>query len=244
MMDMRRLNDELLLDPNWYFVDNSGKITLSSFINHKIRAKHAKRSGINLNALFYHIDLSGTINDIPDTYRNFVKENDHSYHIQFYSQSKYDLSPRLTVNAGFHAEYFALNNAFTIDPRWGLNWEFTRDQSISFGYGKHTQLEELKVYCINKTHSNKITFPDINLGFSHAQHIVLGYDWRINENMRLKVEPYYQYLCDIPGIPDSSYSMINFKQDWPFRDWPTIPKEEISASISHWSVFLPTIFTF
>lgn len=217
-MDMKRLNNELLLDPNWYFIDESGKLTLSSFINHKFNAKHVNRTGINLNVLLYHIDLSGTINDIPETYRNFVNENDQSYHIQFYSQSKYDLKPNLTVNAGFHAEYFALNHAFTIDPRLGINWEFIQGQSLSLGYGKHTQLEELKIYCISHNTNDKTTYPNKNLGFSHAQHVILGYDWRINENTRLKLEPYYQYLYHIPGIPDSSYSMINFKQDWTFRD--------------------------
>ena len=36
--------------------------------------------------------------------------------------------------------------------------------------------------------------------------------------MRLKIEPYFQFLSDIPVIPDSSYSLINFKQDWFFND--------------------------
>ena len=217
-MDMKRLNDNLEPDPNQYLTDKSGKITLSSFINHKFNARHTNRTGFNINVLFYNIDLNSTINDIPGTYRNFVRENDFTSHYQFFSQSKYEVKSNLSLTGGFHAEYFALNDNFTIDPRLGFNWEFAPGHSFSFGYGKHTQLEELKIYCINREGDGKITYPNKDIGFSHAHHIVLGYDWRINENLRLKIEPYYQYLYNIPGIPDSSYSMINFKQDWAFRD--------------------------
>jgi hypothetical protein len=217
-MDMKRLDDKLTERPNWYFVDESGKIILSAFVNHKFSARHLNRTGFNFNTLFYDIDLNGTNNDIPDTYRNFVKENNFSHHIQVYSQSKYEFTSNLSVNAGVHAEYFVLNGNFTVDPRLGLNWEFRPGHSLSFGYGKHSQLEEMKIYCINNNPGDKTTLPNKNLGLSHAQHFVLGYDWRLNENVRLKIEPYFQYLYNIPGIPDSSYSMINFKQDWTFRD--------------------------
>lgn len=40
----------------------------------------------------------------------------------------------------------------------------------------------------------------------------------INKNLRLKIEPYVQLLYNIPGIADSSFSMVNYKQDWAFDD--------------------------
>ncbi|MBN2764142.1 MAG: TonB-dependent receptor [Bacteroidales bacterium] len=217
-MDMKRLDDQLIEKPNWYFTDNSAKLVLSSFINHKFSVHHTNRTGFNFNTLFYNIDLNGTINDIPETYRNFVKEDDYNSHLQLYTQSRYDFSTNLSFNAGVHAEYLLLNGNFTIDPRLGMKWEFVPGHVISFGYGKHSQLEELKIYGINRRIGNNNTYPNKNLDFSHAHHFVLGYDLRINENIRLKIEPYYQHLYNIPGIPDSSYSMINFKQDWTFRD--------------------------
>jgi hypothetical protein len=89
---------------------------------------------------------------------------------------------------------------------------------LSFGYGKHSQLEELKIYLISRNVNGHIDYPNKDLGLSHAQHIVLGYDWLITDHLRLKIEPYYQYLYNVPGIPDSSYSLINFKQGWSFMD--------------------------
>jgi hypothetical protein len=79
-------------------------------------------------------------------------------------------------------------------------------------------MEELKIYFISKNEGNKTIYPNKCLGLAHAQHFVFGYDWLINDNLHLKIEPYYQYLYNVPGIKDSSYSMINFKQDWTFSN--------------------------
>ncbi len=218
-MNQQRLDNNFILQPNWYFVDNSAKITLGSFINHKFNARHTNRTGFNINYLFYNLDLNATIyDDVPETFHNFVKEDGNSQHIQFYSQSKYNLSYSFSVNAGFHAEFLSLNDNFTIDPRLGFNWEFLPDQTISFGYGKHSQLEELRFYLVNQEVDGKTILPNKDLDFSHAHHFVLGYDRLLTENLRIKIEPYFQYLYNIPGIDSSSFSMINFKQDWTFRE--------------------------
>jgi len=215
LLEQQKLDDQLVLQDDMHMKNNTGKITLSSFINHKFNMKHTNRTGININALYYILDLNGVANDIPGTYRNFAKENGVSYHLQFYSQSKYNFTDKFTVNAGIQTEYFALNQSFTIDPRVGFNWDFLPNQTISFGYGKHSQLEDLRIYFINNEDNDYL---NKDLSFSHAHHFVLGYDWRINENTRLKIEPYFQYLYDIPGIADSSFSMINFRQDMTFRE--------------------------
>jgi len=218
-MDQYRLDNDLILQPNWIFFDQSTKITISSFINHKFSARHTNRTGVNYNMLFYNLDLNGTIaDDRPETYRNFVKENGDSRHAQFYTQSKYNFTSNFSVNVGLHSEYFAINDNFTIDPRFGLNWEFIPSNTISFGYGKHSQMEELKIYFINYEQNGTKYTPNKDLDLSHAHHFVLGYDKLITQNLRLKIEPYYQYLYNVPGIEDSSYSMINFKQDWGFRE--------------------------
>ena len=50
-----------------------------------------------------------------------------------------------------------------------------------------------------------------DLNFSKAHHIVLSYNWSITEHLRLKVEPYYQYLYDIPVERGTPMSMINYR---------------------------------
>ena len=48
------------------------------------------------------------------------------------------------------------------------------------------------------------------MDFSKAIHTVIGHDFNINENMRLKTEVYYQHLFNIPvDSSSSSFSMLN-----------------------------------
>jgi hypothetical protein len=213
-----RLDNNLIRRPNWDLADKSGEITLSSFVNHKFNAKYTLKTGISYHELFYNLNLNSTVNDVPETFQNFVKGNGNSSFVEYYIQSKYDITRNLTLNTGINFNYFALNNDFSIEPRIGVKWKFAPKHSLSFGYGKHSQLEELKIYLISRNVNGHIDYPNKDLGLSYAQHFVLGYDWLITDHLRLKIEPYYQYLYNVPGIPDSSYSLINFKQDWSFMD--------------------------
>jgi hypothetical protein len=216
--NMDRLDDDLLLRPNQNVADKSGRITLSSFVNYKFNARLTLKTGFNYHSLLYNLDLSSTVEDNPETYQNFIRSNGHSSFTEYYAQFRYDIHPRLTVNGGINSSYFALNNQFAADPRLGIKWEMFPGHSVSFGYGKHRQLEDLRIYLIEKKVNGQTYHPNKNLKMSQSQHFVFAYDWMISDNLRLKIEPYYQYLQQIPGIPDSSYSMINFKQDWGFRD--------------------------
>ena len=38
----------------------------------------------------------------------------------------------------------------------------------------------------------------------------LTYDWMITNNLNLRIEPYFQYLYNIPVEENSSFSIINF----------------------------------
>jgi hypothetical protein len=218
IFDEKRFDDHLILQPNWYLSDKTGRGTFNSFVNHKVNAKSTLRAGINYEALFYNLNLNSTTDDDPATYQNYIKQKGNSSYTEFFAESKYELTSALSMNAGINTSYFALNKDFSIDPRFAMKWEFTPGQALSFGYGKHSQLEELKIYLVGKTVDGKMEYPNKDLKPSHAQHFVLGYDWLITNNLRLKIEPYFQYLYDVPGIRDSSYSMINFKQDWTFKD--------------------------
>lgn len=165
--------------------------------------------------MYYNLDLSGAVQYEPYIFTNFVKGSGNTTFTEFYAQTKSVIGEKLTVNMGVNANYFQLNNVYSVDPRFGLNYNITDNHVLSFGYGKHSQLEELKIYFI-KQENGLEKYPNQNLELAHAHHFVLGYEWLINENLRFKIEPYYQYLYNVPGIADSSWSMINFKQDWFF----------------------------
>jgi hypothetical protein len=217
-LEMNRFDNNLITRPNWFLINNSGKIVLSTYLNHKFSKRNTLKTGLNIHTLFYNLDLNSTVNNVPETYQNFVNENGFSSFSEFYVQSKYDISENISINSGINTNYFALNNDFSVDPRLSIKWQMVSKHSLSFGFGKHSQLEDLKIYLVNKNINGKPEYPNKQLSLSQALHFVAGYDWQISNSLRLKIEPYYQYLYNIPGKPGSSYSLINFTQDWTFRD--------------------------
>lgn len=212
-----RLDDELILQEFLETKDNSSKTSLSSTINGKLSPKWTLRSGFVINQLNYNLNISSEIDNVPGTYQVLTDEHGNSGYYQYFIATKYEITPSLSVNTGLHSLYFDLTDKFSIEPRLGLHWKALENHEFSLGYGNHSQLEELRVYTLKQELNGSIIQPNKDLDFGKAHHFVFSYDWRLNENMRLKIEPYFQYLYNIPGVKDSSYSMINFSQDFGFH---------------------------
>lgn len=137
--------------------------------------------------------------------------NDYTTLLQSYFHAKYNLTGRLTLNAGIHGQYLTLNESNAIEPRLGLKFQVSERQSFSLGYGMHSQMQPTDVYFFrsldadgNYVQSNK------DLDFTRSMHYVLGYDIMPFSNWRVKAEVYYQQLNNVPvtQLP-GAYSMLN-----------------------------------
>lgn len=204
------INDDFSLQPDMDLITNSSTVTLATVLNHKFNAKLTMRNGLTYKRLGYDLSIAGTQDYVPGTYRPLLKENGNTNHYEAFTQFKYDVSSGISLNAGVHAQYFELSKEFQVEPRAGMRFALNPNHVISLGYGMHSRPEELKMYFmeINGEKPNK------ELKLSKAHHVVLGYDWRISRNMRFKAESYYQHLYDVPGEEGSSFSLINYKQDY------------------------------
>lgn len=211
--DLKRMNDNLVLKDSVKINNTTSKYTLSTFINKKFSKKHTNRTGIILNNIFYNAQTKGRYQGEMIDYSN---SKGNSYLFQAYTQSKYDINRKLLVNIGVHTQYFLLNKEYSIEPRFGLKYKINSKNILSFGYGNHSQLEPLKVYMYQKESMGEKVLPNKDLAFSKAHHFVLGYDYYITSNLRIKIEPYYQYLYNIPVIANSTWSMINYEQELTF----------------------------
>jgi hypothetical protein len=170
------------------------------------------RSGMKFHRQFYDLKIQEAPNT-GDPLRTIVEKDGTSYRWQGFTQTKFRLNQSFEINTGLHSQYFVLNEQLTFEPRASLKWNMDAYKSISLGYGNHSQLEDAKIYFVQDDAGNLV---NKDLKLARAHHLVLSYDWSINENMRLKVEPYFQLLYDVPVIADSSFSMVNFDQDWFF----------------------------
>ena len=207
---LKRIDDEDILLGN-------NNITVSSFINHKFSSRHTNRTGILVQKLFYDYRFISQ-SEYGEPQQTFVKENGNSELIQAFSQSSFNITRDLQINPGVHFQLFTLSKRWIVEPRLSAQWNLTNKQSVTFGYGLHSSLEKLNYYFTRVQTPNGVTQPNTNLDFSKTHHFVLGYNRMVGKNTHLRIEPYYQYLYDIPVIADSSFSFLNLRESWFLED--------------------------
>lgn len=134
--------------------------------------------------------------------------------LQLYSQSKLIVSPRLSLNMGVHSSYFLLNKNHSIEPRVGLKYDFNDKHNLALAYGIHSRIERLPVYFVNDNGD----IPNKNLDLLTSSHYVLAYNVKLNQNLLLCIEPYYQHLSNIPVSPNSYISTVNMQNVIFFND--------------------------
>lgn len=219
---MKRLDGTLSFRPREYIRNNTWKYTLTSFANHKFSARHTNKTGFLVDNLHYDVRLRNAV-DMNSPMSTIVNEKGDSYLLRGFTQSRIDATERFSLNLGVHTQYFTLNGRHTIEPRAGLRYGLTTSQALTAGYGLHSQLEMIGIYLAEGQATGPGRRPNRHLDFSKSHHLVVGYENRLSENVRIKIEPYYQSLYDIPVIKDSSFSLLNLTSDW-FINMPLVNK--------------------
>ena len=136
---------------------------------------------------------------------------DNTALIQGYAHAKYNFTDKLNLNMGVHSQYLTLNDSWSVEPRLGLKYQLNQKNTISAGYGLHSQMQAIDVYFYRQLQADgSYNQSNKNLDFTRSQHFVLGYDLLPAKNWRIKTEVYYQYLFSVPiNNYASSYSILN-----------------------------------
>lgn len=189
--------------------NTTGKYVVSAKLNKKYGVRLSNRSGVNYSWLFYDLD-SKVSENIPEAPRQLMKTDGTAGLLQAYSQWKYMVTERLTLHSGLNFQQFSLGDDYSLETRLGLNYTLNQKNRLSAAYGKHSQIQPIGVYFVERTADDgSIYTPNDELGFTKSHHFIVGYDRSLNKNMRIKVEPFYQYLTDVPVVDNSSFSIIN-----------------------------------
>lgn len=213
-MDKHELTFAMKLFPSDFIESTEGKFAFRTTLNHRFSQRVTSRTGIVVNSLFFDNLLKKAFRETPDELTTFVDQSGTGLMTQGFSQFRIELLPNLSTNVGFHTMYLDINNKATFEPRLGLSWNVTQNDEISAAYGLHSQMEELRTYFSQSNLNGAIETPNKGLNFIKSHHFVLGYNRKLSEVMRLKIEPYYQVLADIPVYPDSHFSIINITSNW------------------------------
>jgi len=212
--------DELDFDFNKHFQYKENvwqnKQALTTVLNSKFSPRSSMRSGIIVSRVGFTTEQ--VFHD--DSLQRNVTLMDNegtSYTYQAYTQWKYRMSNRLTVQGGVHAILLALNNTYSVEPRASASYAINAENSISLGYGLHSQILPISIY-FSRVQDDFGNTREVNkdLGMNKAHHIVLAYDRSMGKHWRARVETYYQYLFNIPVSVDADYqySILNNTQGY------------------------------
>lgn len=188
---------------------------LSLFYNNKISKWLSFRLGSNINYSDYNYFFDAS--SIENFEYTFLDTKGLTFLSSLYAETKIKFSEKLKMNAGLNYMYFDLNEYTLLEPRFALQWDFSQRQSVSFGYGLHARHEPLVVY-FKEYYQQDGSFLQLNskLDLPNAQHFVLSYSNRINNDFYLKMESYYQGLTNyyVAADPDYTFSAANSYLDF------------------------------
>ena len=132
-----------------------------------------------------------------------------------FGQTKLTLTDQLSFQGGLNFQHFKLNGQSSFEPRASFEYITGAKSTVGLSYGLHSRAERLNYY-LNRD-ENGIQ-QNRNMKMTRSHHLVGTFRRQISENIHFKIEPYYQFLFDVPVLPGSSFSFINLENDWFIND--------------------------
>ena len=124
-----------------------------------------------------------------------------------FCQNLVRVSDYFSLSVGIAGNYFLLSKDLSVEPRVSLKWEPNEKNSFSMGYGLHSMIEKLDAYFYRNADGN---LANKDLGLTKAHHLHTTYVHKLNSNLTLRMNAYYEYGFDTPvGIDGSTYCVTN-----------------------------------
>ena len=177
----------------------------------KINAKNKFRTGFSISHKYFKYSYRALESFLSNQVL-FLNNKGQSQLFQSFFQWQWRFKENWEINSGLNFTYLFLNKTKALDPRANIKWKFHDRQKLALAIGLHSKSEHLSTYFIERVESGTgDKKPNLNLPMSKALHVVLGYDWHVGENLKLKIEGYYQYLFNIPVSenPNNGFSIVN-----------------------------------
>ncbi|MCK4749984.1 MAG: TonB-dependent receptor, partial [Bacteroidales bacterium] len=199
------------------------RLLVSSKLIKKFNARNLATVGISFenhfveyyeryNSIIYNTPDGDSLVLLPPT----ISRENSLVVFQSFLEWKHRFSYDLTLYTGMNYLHFFMNNTYSLEPRTNLQWKISKNQSLSIGYGLHSQLQPFFYYLVKTPTTDDIWDRDNyiqtnrDLGFTKSHQFAFGYDYSISRNLRLKAEIYYQSLYNIPvESRKSPLSLIN-----------------------------------
>jgi len=207
--------DQILQSNNTWLTNkkltyNYPTLRWSSAYTHKFSSHLSWQTGVVLSQLNYTLNDDRT--NSKNVLLNYLNEDGNTNFIQTYTQALYKANSNVKSIIGIHQYHFLLNNDNGIEPRWSLEINNKKGGKFTAGIGWHSRLEPISIYMYKiLLAKGGYVQPNKNLSPSTAFHFVTGFEQKINEQTRLKIEAYWQNLTGIPidTSLNGYFSLIN-----------------------------------
>lgn len=194
--------------------ENTNLVFTTSY-NHKFSARFTNKTGVSFTQMFY--DMKMNLAPFVATPLDVISMGDGSTSLfSVYTSNSIDIGNNFTLNLGLNTQVLTLNKHWTLEPRIGMKWQATAKTSFALAYGLHSRMEKMDVY-YTQTPQTGDKLVNKDLDFTKANHFMLTFDYKISDDMLLKIEPYFQTLFDVPVRADDSYSVLN-REDFYVED--------------------------
>ncbi len=190
--------------------DKNSQLIFSSYVNTRFGPRHTNRTGVTVTGLFYDNNYNTSPGGFYPTgpIQNFADSDGSSSMMSAFTQSVFKLNERLTGEVGVTGQYFTLNGSWTVEPRASVRWNVAPRHTVALAAGMHSRRERLDYYFVTLPGTDG-SLVNKNLDFAKAYHVNMSYDWNLMDDIHLRVEPYFQYLYDVPVMPGTGQSIIN-----------------------------------
>ena len=176
-------------------------IIFSAQHQHKFSSRYTMQNGFEHQHLDFNTWLDWVETVGGPLYRVYESEGNTGL-TRFYSSHKLALSSRLSTVAGINVMWFNLNDQWLVEPRISLQYKTSPSSTLSLAYALNSRKESTDTYFV-------IGSSNDDLGLTRSHHISFSFAQRLGENAMLKVEPYWQWLFDVPVEQGTTYSILN-----------------------------------
>ena len=182
-------------------------VIISTQHQHKFSSRYTMQNGFE----HQHLDFSTWMDYIHETggplYRVYDSEGNTGL-TRLYTNHKVALSSRLSTVAGVNVMWFNLNNQWLVEPRISLQYKTSPSSTFSVAYAMNSRKETTDTYFVLMDGK----YPNEDLGLTRSHHISASFAQRLGENAMLKIEPYWQWLFDVPVEAGTTYSILNHRK--------------------------------
>ena len=185
-------------------------VIISAQHQHKFSSRYTMQNGFEHQHLDFHTWLDYIHETGGPLYRVYESEGNTGL-TRLYTNHKVALSSRLSTVAGVNVMWFNLNNQWLVEPRVSVQYKTSPSSTLSFAYALNSRKESTDTYFVVSTNTQHPS-PNTNLGLIRSHHISASFSQRLGENAMLKIEPYWQWLFDVPVEDGTTYSILNHRK--------------------------------